>query len=97
MEPQTYREFWEFYRKAHSKKATQAVHALGLFLGIGIGATSVYFHYWAGIPLAIGITYLLLWLSHIVIEKNMPATFKYPLWSFISEFRMVYCWLKGTL
>jgi hypothetical protein len=28
------------------------------------------------------------WVSHFFIEKNKPASFKYPLWSFIADWKM---------
>jgi hypothetical protein len=34
------------------------------------------------------------WTGHFVLEKNKPATFGYPFWSFISDFRML--WLMAT-
>jgi hypothetical protein len=41
--------------------------------------------------------YAFAWFSHFVIEKNKPATFKYPLWSFISDYKMVFYMLTGRM
>ena len=29
------------------------------------------------------------WVGHFVFEKNRPATFKYPLWSFMGDWVML--------
>ena len=41
--------------------------------------------------------YFAAWVSHFFIEHNKPATFKYPGWSFISDFKMLGHTLTGTL
>jgi hypothetical protein len=35
------------------------------------------------------------WVGHFVFEKNTPATFKYPLWSLMGDFRLFFETVTG--
>ena len=37
------------------------------------------------------------WISHFGIEKNKPASFKYPLWSFIADMKLWALMLTGRM
>ena len=93
----SYREFWPYYLNEHKDPRTRALHLAGT------GVTTVLliaFVFTANIwllPAAVLAGYGPAWFAHFAIEKNQPATFRYPLWSLISDFRMAATWLAGGL
>lgn len=52
---------------------------------------------WYYFPLFFVVGYAFAWFAHFVVEKNRPATFKYPFWSFISDFKMIAYMLTGRM
>ena len=52
---------------------------------------------WMFLPLIFVSGYFFAWMSHGLIEKNKPATFTYPLWSLISDFKMFFCFITGQM
>jgi hypothetical protein len=93
----SYQEFWPYYLREHSKPATRKIHLAGTASAIGlIGLGVATGQPW--LPLAgLGAGYGSAWTAHAFIEKNKPATFKYPLWSLVSDFKMLGHWVTGTL
>ena len=90
-----YAEFWNYYLSVHQSPWTQRIHVFGTLVGV----TLFFLGSWYRRPLwmlfAFVCGYGFAWSSHFFIEKNRPATFQYPLWSFASDFRLLYFFIKG--
>jgi hypothetical protein len=93
----TYREFWPYYLNEHKRAATRALHLAGTAAATILLIAGLL----AGNPFlllgAVFAGYAPAWFAHFAVEKNQPATFRYPLWSLFSDFRMAATWLAGGL
>jgi len=93
----TYSEFWPFYLREHSKPATRGWHYVGTGIGLVILIMGLLTGRWWMLPLVFVAGYFFAWMSHGLIERNKPATFTYPFWSFISDFKMFFCFVTGQM
>lgn len=91
------KEFWPFYLGEHAQPKNRRLHIAGSYAAVA--ATSAAIATGIGwLPLAgVAVGYACAWVGHYRIEKNKPATFKYPLWSFASDLRMAGLWTMGKL
>lgn len=94
---QSFEEFWPFYVKEHAKKATRTMHFVGTTAALGCLAWGLVLRKRWLIALAPVAGYGPAWISHFFIEKNKPATFKYPLWSLYADFVMWSKIIQGTM
>ena len=93
----TFAEFWPFYLRQHSKPGTRAWHYLGTSLTLlCLAAAFATRNLWL-VAIMVVAGYAPAWIGHFTVEKNRPATFRYPLWSLISDFRLYWMWLNRRL
>ena len=95
--PTTFEEFWPYYVSQHLHPATRALHAWGPLLALGIGVAGVLAGVlWAPL-LAVAIGYGIAWFSHFVIERNKPASWGRPAWSFRGDMLLIRRYFSGAL
>ena len=89
--------FYDFYLDEHQNMACRRLHFAGSSFGLIGLAKSVKNR--SAKPLLKGIAagYACAWVGHFFFEKNKPASFKSPLKSFASDFRMYADLLRGHL
>jgi hypothetical protein len=86
----TWKEFYPYYLREHANPLNRSLHFIGTTLVLLLPILAIILHQgWIFIlmPLA---GYGFAWVGHFFIEKNRPATFRYPLWSLFSDFVLYY-------
>jgi hypothetical protein len=84
----SFAEFYPFYLSEHSNRTCRRMHFLGSTLSLmclamlTVTGKTQYFLY------ALLCGYGCAWLGHFVFEKNKPASFKRPLYSFMGDWVM---------
>lgn len=93
----TFREFYPFYLSEHSNPACRRLHFVGTTLVIAclVMALVTLNGWWLAAALAAG--YGFAWIGHYFFEHNRPATFTYPLYSFMGDWVMFKDVLTGKI
>jgi hypothetical protein len=94
---ESFEEFWPYYVRQHSKKLTRQLHFVGTTLALGCAAAGLVTRRRWLLLLAPVVGYGPAFLSHFLVEKNRPATFRYPAWSLAADFIMWGKTLAGTM
>ena len=93
----SFAEFWPFYLREHSRPRTRALHYIGTSLVVLLAIAALVTGRWlllAAMPVA---GYAFAWIAHFAVERNRPATFAYPAWSLVADFKMWWLWLTGRI
>ena len=94
---QSFEEFWPYYVGEHKDPVNRGLHYVGTTLAIGTVAAAALTVNPAWLLLTPIVGYAPAWIGHFVIEKNRPATFKYPVWSLRGDLKMLSLALAGRM
>lgn len=85
---QSFSQFYPFYLSEHSNRACRRLHFAGSTLSLLCLALLLVTRnpWWLLAGVLCG--YAFAWVGHFVFEKNRPASFKRPLYSFMGDWAM---------
>ncbi|HEY2011469.1 MAG TPA: DUF962 domain-containing protein [Rhizomicrobium sp.] len=90
-------DFYPFYLSEHANRTTRQLHFLGSALALFCLLELLFTGdlWWLAAGLVCG--YGFAWFAHMVFEKNRPATFRQPLYSFMGDWVMFWQILTGKI
>lgn len=93
----SFREFYPYYLSEHADATCRRLHYLGSSLALAclgmLVATGNPWWLLAGLVAGYGCA----WVGHFAFEKNRPATFKHPFYSFAGDWVMFADMLRGRI
>jgi len=93
----SFKDFYPFYLSEHENRTCRRLHFLGSSLCLFILVITLITAKWFLLLLIPVLGYGFAWIGHFFFEKNKPATFKYPLYSFIGDWLMYKDILTGKI
>jgi hypothetical protein len=93
----SFREFYPYYLDEHRNRTSRRLHFIGSCVALAFVATAVVDRnpWWLLGALLAG--YGFAWAGHFFFEKNRPATFRHPLYSFVGDWAMFRDILAGRI
>ena len=93
----SFREFYPFYLAEHGNRISRRLHFIGScgVLALLVVAIVQRNPWWllAAFPCGYGFA----WVGHFFFEKNRPATFRHPFYSFLGDWVMFRDILRGRI
>lgn len=84
----TFAEFYPFYLEEHANRTSRRLHFIGTSIALVLLISALVLQIGWLVALAIVQGYAFAWVGHFFFEHNKPATFKYPRFSFIGDWRL---------
>ena len=93
----SFQDFWPFYVGAHRRPICRILHYCGSFGALALIAVAVATQNWWWLIGAPIVGYGFAWVGHFRYERNLPATFDYPLYSVLADFKMLALGVTGRM
>jgi hypothetical protein len=93
----SFEQFYPFYLNEHLNPICRLLHFIGTSIGLAFLIAALVFG--SGVLVVVGLVqgYAWAWVGHFVFEKNKPASFKQPLYSFMGDWVMWFQLLTGKI
>ncbi|MFK8103852.1 MAG: Mpo1-like protein [Saprospiraceae bacterium] len=83
-------DFYCYYLTEHQNFTSRTLHFLGTILFVIAFIYALIFGPWWLAVVAPVFAYSFAWVGHFFFERNKPATFQYPWYSLLSDFKMTW-------
>jgi len=93
----SFAQFYPYYLAEHSNRTCRRLHFVGSSLVLATLAWILVTGNWLTIWLVPVLGYGFAWIGHFFFEKNKPATFTYPYYSFLGDWVMFKDMLTGKI
>lgn len=93
----TFADFYPFYLSEHANRVSRRLHFVGTSIALALLIAALLTQVWWLILVALVQGYAFAWVGHFFFEHNRPATFKYPFFSFVGDWRMWWDIVTGKI
>jgi len=92
-----FRDFFPYYLAEHANPTCRKLHYIGTVLANAVAIWALATGTWWALIFFPITGYGFAWFAHFKYERNKPATFDYPLWSLMGDYKMLYLYITGKL
>jgi hypothetical protein len=84
----SFADFYPFYLSEHSNRTSRRLHFAGTSVALALLIGAAVTRNWWLIAVALVQGYAFAWVGHFFFEHNRPATFRYPRYSLMGDWRL---------
>lgn len=93
----TFADFYPFYLSEHTNRVSRRLHFTGTSIALVLLIVAAVTQIGWLVALALVQGYAFAWVGHFFFEHNKPATFKYPLFSLMGDWRLWWEIITGKI